>query len=55
MVSSDLWVGPLPRTKIFFLLSKCTEEPLSTLKVTTFLPHSPFDYKQFERVSNPIM
>ena len=36
-------------------MSSCTEELLSTPKITTFLPHSPFDHENCERTSNPIL
>ena len=38
----------------FFILSTYTEELLSSSKITTFLPHSPFDKGNCECASNPI-
>ena len=38
VVSSNACVGPLPRIKIYFpLLSICTDELISTLKIMIFL------------------
>ena len=55
VVSSNLCVEPLPRTKIYtFLLSIWTNELLSTPKITTFLPQSKFGTAKSERESNPI-
>ena len=53
MVSSKPFVGPSPRTKISFSLSTCTEELLSTPKITTFLNKLPFDHENCERTSTP--
>ena len=40
VVSSNPYVGPLPRINIsFFLLSTYTEEFISTRKIITFLPN----------------
>ena len=53
-VSSKPCVKPSPRTKIsFFLLSTCTEELLSTPKIT-FLPQLLFVHKDCERALNKI-
>ena len=55
MVSSNSCVGPLPRTKIaFLLLSICTDELLSTPKIIVFLPQSKLACEKSERESNPI-
>ena len=52
---SNVSVESPQRSKISFcLLWACTEELLSTPKITTCLPHSPFDNKNYERASNPI-
>ena len=38
VVSSNPWVGPLPRVRIsLFLLSTCTDELISTPKIMIFL------------------
>ena len=54
-VSSNFYIGPSPRTNIpFFLLSVCTDELLSTSKITTFLSQSKPWYEKSERKSNSI-
>ena len=46
-VSSNLCVGPLPRTEIsFLLLSIWTDELLSTPKITTLLPNQSMELKK---------
>ena len=55
MVSFNPCVEVSPRTKtFFFLLSICTDELLSTLKVITFLPLSKPGYEKNEQQSNTI-
>ena len=55
VVSSNQSVGPEPRTKIsFFLLSACTDKPLSKPKLGTCFPNSPPGNENCEHVSNPI-
>ena len=54
MVPSNPSVGPSTRTTITFILPKCTDELLSTPKITTFLPQSKPEYKKSEHESNPI-
>ena len=55
VVLSNPCVGRLQRTKIlFFLLSVCTYELLSTPKIRTFLPQSKFGKEKRERESNAI-
>ena len=47
--SSNLCVGPLPRTEIsFLLLSIWTDELLSTPKITTFLCRSKLWYEKIK-------
>ena len=42
MISFNLSIGPLPRTKIsIFLLLTCAHEPLFATKITRFLPNLP--------------
>ena len=53
VVSSNPCVGPLPRIKIYFLLSKCTEELISTPKIMQFLPNS-LHTENFPFLSNPV-
>ena len=54
VVSSNPYVGPSPRTKIFFSLSKCIDELLSASKIIAFLPQVEFGNEKCERESNLI-
>ena len=54
VASSNRSVGLSLRNDNFFLLSACMEELSSTLKITTFSPHRPYDKENYERASNPI-
>ena len=52
---SNPYVGPLPRITIsLFLISICTDELISTPKITTFLPTLPSVNENFKRESNPM-
>ena len=54
VVSSNLCVGSSKRIKIpFLLLSICTDELISTLKVMTFLPQSNFGSEKCETEPKP--
>ena len=54
MVPSNPSVGPSARTTISFILPKCTDELLSTPKITTFKPQSKFKNEKTEQKSNPM-
>ena len=54
-VSSNLSFGTLSKAMIsFFLLPKCAVEILSTSKLTTISPNSPFDEERIKPASNTI-
>ena len=56
VVSSNHCVGPSPRIKIFlFLLSTCTDEPISALKIMTFLSMLSSVNKNSKRETNPML
>ena len=53
VVHFNLCVGPLPRIKISFaLLSICTDELVSTPKITIFLPQSKLGIEKSDQESN---
>ena len=56
VASSSSSVGSSPRSKVpFVLIITCKEELLPTLKITTYLPHLPFDNENMKHTSNPIL
>ena len=55
VVSSNLCVGPSPKTKIsFLLLSTCTEELISTRNIIRFLPNPTVANEKVPLISNPM-